>query len=154
MPDTGKTRLHYELPEQAWYGKTVRLDAGVDGELYLAAELPDGGPSAETFIRWHRFGGRSAARLELFHDGWAAFGAVPGFWAAVAALGGDDGPTRAEVCEALEGIGFVDGTPRVNPHAPAVGEAENRDPLREALTAIADGAPNAAKLARAALADR
>ena len=154
MTDTGKTRLHYVLPEQAWYGETLDLDAGVDHELHLVADFPDGGPSAETFTRWYRLDGYPVARLELFHDGWAAFGAVPDFWEAITALGGHDGPTRGEVCDALETIGFVDGTPRVDPTAATVDKVEDRDPLREVLAVIADGAPNAVGLARAALAGR
>lgn len=148
----GRAVLRYIVSDEAWYGHVLPRERGGPvhelsiGVAAVTAEGDDDGTYGEGAICWYELEpGRSwSAKLEMFHDAWAAFGAVPGFWDALVELGRDTpGPTPAEVRAALGRLGFVDKTERRDPNFMRRGERTDRDSLcpaaREKVRHLAHG---------------
>jgi hypothetical protein len=119
---TGRAVLRYSVTDEAWYADTAMRarDRNVVRELNIGVDArgEDGseqGTYGEGTIQWIKLG-EPAAQLQLFHDGWRALGAVPGFWDLLVGLGDiRRSPTFDEVRAGLERLGFRDTTARQDP---------------------------------------
>jgi hypothetical protein len=113
----GRAIKRFIITDEAWYHRsaTARRDDRITREITIGVDARDGGTYGEWEMNWrtlHGYG--SAARLEMFDDGWAAF-QVSGF-ADVMAQFADVGTVSVEeFTDALKAAGWTDKTNRRHP---------------------------------------
>lgn len=107
----------YTLPEEAWYSATIH-DPADRGALWLGVDSRNDaglydGCIGEWSVHWVELSGRSAPKLSIFDDAWAAVVASDFF--DVVLPFADKWPTRSQLVEALTAAGWTDTTARVEP---------------------------------------
>lgn len=105
----GGMHLAYVDCRHAWY---YRIPGVVDVPgIAISASADVGGGGAWGFAVEEVDAGGPALRLRIFHDAFAAFAQIPGFFAALAA----GARTLDDVVAILRDLGAADETPRQRP---------------------------------------
>lgn len=102
--------LGYHVVREAWYSRVAPVP-GDETVLTIGLFAAEGGGQRWEFcVEEVPVQCRGCLRVRVFDDGFAAFAAVPEFFARLADLG--VGASVEEVVAVLDGLGFVDLTQR------------------------------------------